>query len=193
ISRLTLVNHSNRSRRLSLTAYAEWVLGPSRHATSRFLLTHMDEKTGALFVRNPWSMDFGERTAFMDLCGSQSSWTADRREFLGDNGSLSMPDALRVSADALSSRCGAALDPCAALRCVIDIEPGESVEIIAFLGQCGSGVEASELVERYRELDLDEVLEQVKLHWKALLGITQVRTPDRAADIMLNGSLLYQT
>ena len=193
ISRLTLVNHSNRARRLSLTAYAEWVLGASRQATSRYLITHMDEKTGALFVRNPWNMDFGERTAFMDLRGRQSSWTADRREFLGDNGKLDMPDALRVGAEPLSSRCGAALDPCAALRCEIDIRPGESVELVMFLGQCESAAESSALVQRYRDLDLDQVLADVKLHWQAVLGTIQVKTPDRAMDIMLNGWLLYQT
>lgn len=193
ISRLTLVNRSSRRRRLSVTAYAEWVLGPSRQATSRFLVTHMDEKTGALFVRNPWSIEFAGRTAFMDLCGRQNSWTADRREFLGDNGSLDMPAALRGGADPLSSRCGAALDPCAALRCAIDVAPGDSVEVVVLLGQCESGSEAVALLERYRDLNLDEVLEEVKSHWKRVLGTLQVRTPDRGLDIMLNGWLLYQT
>ena len=193
ISRLSLVNHSNRSRRLSVTAYVEWVLGPSRQATSRFLLSHQDKKTGAIFVCNPWSTEFVGRTAFMDLAGGQETWTADRREFLGDNGNLQMPNALELSADPLSSRHGAALDPCAALRCVVDIEPGDAVEVVAFLGQCGSRADASALVERYRGLDLDAVLEEVKSHWKGLLDTIQVTTPDRAMDIMLNGWLLYQT
>ena len=53
--------------------------------------------------------------------------------------------------------------------------------------------EARELVTRYRDADLDAVLSQVKSHWQALLGAVQVKTPDRAMDIMLNGWLLYQT
>ena len=35
ISRLTLTNHSTRSRTLSVTAYVEWVLGPSRAAAAQ--------------------------------------------------------------------------------------------------------------------------------------------------------------
>lgn len=193
ISRLTLVNHSGRRRRLSLTAYVEWVLGASRSTSARFLISHMDDATGAMFARNPWSLDFGRRTAFADLRGRQTSWTADRREFLGDNGELSMPGALLAGAEALSGRCGAALDPCSALRCVVELEPGESVEIVSFLGQCGSADEASALLARYRDIDLDEVLDGVMSYWKRMLGTIQVKTPDRAMDILLNGWLLYQT
>ena len=36
ISRLTIENHSGRSRRLSVTAYVEWVLGVSRSASAPF-------------------------------------------------------------------------------------------------------------------------------------------------------------
>jgi cyclic beta-1,2-glucan synthetase len=192
ISRLTLVNHSDRRRKLSMTSYAEWVLGSVRSASAPFLITRIDPTTGALFACSPWSMGFGERVAFADLAGRQSSWTADRREFLGDNGELASPAAL-AEFTALSGRCGAALDPCAALQCVVQLDPGESMEIVSFLGQCGSDDEATALLMRYRELDLDQVLIEVKAHWQKLLGTVQVKTPDRAMDIMLNGWLLYQT
>nr|WP_317135167.1 glucoamylase family protein [Pollutimonas thiosulfatoxidans] len=192
ISRLKLTNNSGRRRKLSVTAYAEWVLGSSRSTSAPYLLTRMDEATGAMLASNPWSLEFGQRMAFMDLAGCQTSWTADRREFLGDNGQLAMPAAL-VSTEALSGRCGAALDPCAALRGVVELAPGESVEIVTFLGQCISAADASALLQRYRQMDLDQVLEQVKAHWHTLLGTIQVKTPDRAMDLMLNGWLLYQT
>lgn len=193
ISRLTLVNHSDRRRTLSLTTYTEWVLGASRSTSARFLITRLDDASGAIFATNPSSLDFGQRTAFADLAGDQTSWTADRREFLGDNGDLRTPSALRADADPLSGRCGAALDPCAALRCMVELEPGESVEIVSFLGQSGTPSKARALLERYRDIDLDQVLDDVKTHWETLLGTVQVKTPDRAMDIMLNGWLLYQT
>ena len=39
ISRLTIQNQSGRSRRLSITAYVEWVLGASRTASAPFVVS----------------------------------------------------------------------------------------------------------------------------------------------------------
>jgi cyclic beta-1,2-glucan synthetase len=66
ISRLTLRNVSGRSRRLSVTAYAEWVLGTTRGASGPFIATEIDAATGAMFARNPWSIAFPGRVAFAD-------------------------------------------------------------------------------------------------------------------------------
>ncbi len=48
-------------------------------------------------------------------------------------------------------------------------------------------------VTRYRGADVDELLGAVREHWEELTGHVQVKTPDRAFDIMMNGWLLYQT
>ena len=88
ISRLTLTNQSGRRRRLSITAYVEWVLGASRAATAPFVVTEIDPETHAMLARNHWSTDFSGRVAFADLGGRQQSWTGDRREFLGRHGTL---------------------------------------------------------------------------------------------------------
>jgi Cellobiose phosphorylase len=85
------------------------------------------------------------------------------------------------------------MDPCAALQTRVELAAGESIEIIAFIGQCPSADAARALVERYRQTDLDAVLLEVTEHWRSALGAVQVKTPDRAMDIMLNGWLLYQT
>ena len=191
ISRLTLHNRSGRPRRLSVTGYAEWVLGTSRSAGAPFLTTQIDAATGAMLACNPWSVAFAGRVAFADLDGA-GSFTADRTEFLGRLGAVSAPAALLRDLP-LSGAYGAGLDPCAALQRVVDLAPGESVEVVFLLGQCESAAAARDLVVRYRQADLDAVLAEVKSHWRGLLGAVQVRTPDRAMDIMLNGWLLYQT
>jgi len=191
ISRLRLRNLSGRRRRLSVTTYAEWVLGTSRGASAPRVLTEIDRATGALFARNPWAMNFGSRIAFADLRGEQSAWTADRTEFLGRNGTLAAPAALARDIP-LSGATGAGLDPCAALQRVIELEPDESIEVVAFLGQCETAEDAHALIARYRSADLDAVYDEVVDHWQTLPGTIQVRTPDRAMDIMLNGWLLYQ-
>jgi len=192
ISRLTLRNRSGVPRRLAVTAYAEWVLGTSRGACGPFISTEVDAGTGALLACNAWSTAFGGCVAFADLGGTQTSCTADRGEFLGRQGGPDAPAALEHG-HALSGRSGAGLDPCAALQRVVELGAGESVEVVFFLGQCESAAAARELIARMRRADLDAVLAQVTGHWRHTLGAVQVKTPDRAMDILLNGWLLYQT
>ncbi|MDE2465485.1 MAG: glycosyl transferase [Alphaproteobacteria bacterium] len=192
ISRLTLRNTSGRSRRLRVTSYVEWVLGKFRSASAPFIITQIDSKTGALLARNPWSIGFSGCVGFADLGGQQSTWTADRSEFLGFGGDMAAPAAL-TGKNALSGKTGAGLDPCAALQTMVEIGAGESVKIFSFLGQCASEIEAAALVRRYRDADLDAVLTEVTDYWHGVLGAVQVETPDRTMNIMLNGWLLYQT
>ena len=192
ISRLVLTNRSSRARRLSFTAYVEWVLGSARSTALPFVSTEIDAATGAIFARNPWSSSFGSRVAFADLCGDQTSWTCDRREFIGRNGTLAEPAALRV-VDALSKTVGAGLDPCAAVSATIELSPGKSIEVVFMLGEAENEEAARDLVTRYRAADLDAVEANVERQWDEILGSIVVKTPDRSLDVMLNGWLLYQT
>ncbi|MDA5548136.1 glycosyl transferase [Yersinia massiliensis] len=192
ISRLTLHNKSDKPRRISVTAYAEWVLATSRGATGPFIITEMDELTGAMLARNPWSMAFPGRISFADLNGRQQCWTANRSEFLGYYGNSSEPAAL-VAGIPLSGSTGAGVDPCSALQQTIELAAGEQIEVVWFIGQCASVSEAQALITRYRAADLDAVLSEVIDYWRTLLETVQVKTPDRQMDIMLNGWLLYQT
>jgi len=192
ISRLTLTNHSAQTRRLSVTGYAEFVLGTQRGATAPFITTCIDPQTGAMFARNKWGMAFPGRVAFADLAGRQTSWTADRTEFIGRNCSLNAPSAL-TTRDRLSGNTGAGFDPCSALQTEIELAAGQSVEIVWLLGQAVSDEAARILIEQYRVADLDTVFADVTSYWQSVLGKVQVKTPDRAMDIMLNGWLLYQT
>ncbi len=192
ISRLTIRNISGRSRRLSITAYAEWVLGLSRSASAPTVVTDLDPVTGAIFARNPWNSAQGSRVAFADLGGRQTAWTADRREFIGRNGTLDNPAAL-AAATVLERAAGAGLDPCAVLQTTVELAAGGATEIVFFLGQADNAGEAQGLIARYREADLNAVYRDVIQYWDEVLGTVQVTTPDRSMDIMLNGWLLYQT
>jgi len=191
ISRLTIRNTSGRPRRLSVTAYVEWVLGPSRSVSAFSIVTELDGETGAMLARNPWNMAFGARVAFVDLGGRQTAWTGDRREFLGRNGTLDNPAALAGDAP-LSGRVGAGLDPCGALHAPVALEPGGTAEIVFFIGEAATAADARSLIARYRAADLDAVLREVVGYWDGMLGTVQVKTPDRSMDILLNRWLLYQ-
>ncbi len=192
VSRLTIENHSSRSKRLSVTAYVEWVLGASRSVSAPFVITEVDTETGAMLARNPWNGEFGGRVAFADLGGRQTAWTGDRTEFLGRNGTLDHPLSLERG-DRLSGKIGAGLDPCGALQTTVELRAGSRAEIVFFLGEAATTEEARALIARYRATDLDGTLRTVMEHWDDVLGAVQVTTPDRAMNIMLNRWLLYQT
>ncbi len=192
ISRLTVTNHSQRPRRLSITTYVEWVLGTSRGASGPFIVTTIDPDTRALFARNPWSIEFGNRVAFTDLSGRQTSWTGDRKAFIGRNGTLDHPLAL-TSAAALPNTVGAGMDPCGALRARLVLQPNASDEVVFLLGQAASQADAQALLVKYRTADLSAALTAVTQLWDETLGGVQVKTPDRSMDILLNRWLLYQT
>jgi cyclic beta-1,2-glucan synthetase len=192
ISRLKIKNASGRRRRLSITGYVEWVLGPSRAACAPHVVTEIDPETGALLARNPWRMEFGSRVAFADMAGRQISWSGDRTEFIGRNGSFAFPAAL-ATRNPLSNRVGAGLDPCGVLQTAVEIPANREVEVIFLLGEAATRAEAGSLVERYRTANLDQVFRDVAEYWDQTLGAVQVRTPDRAMDILLNRWLLYQT
>jgi len=192
ISRLILQNDSGRSRRLSVTAYAEWVLGSSRSASAPYIITEVDSQTGALLARSAWGGEFGGRIAFSDLAGRQTSWTGDRSEFLGRNGTPERPAALDRGVP-LSGKVGAGLDPCAALQTSLELPPGARAEIVWFLGQTENREHVRELLGRYCAADLNGILRDVTDRWDDLLGAVQVTTPERAMDVLLNRWLLYQT
>ena len=192
ISRLRLRNLTSRRRRLSVTAYVEWVLGTTRAVSPMQIVTELDAETGAVFARNPWNVDFGDRVAFADLGPGEVMMTGDRAEFLGRHGSVDDPAALRV-AGKLSGAVGAGYDPCAAIQRPIVLEPGEEAEVVFLLGQGKDSDEASSLVQRYRQTDPEQVRLDVATHWDDILGTIRVKTPDRSFDLMVNQWLLYQT
>ena len=192
LSRLVIENLSGRRRRISVTAYVEWVLGASRSAAASHVITERDGHSGALLARNPWNTEFAGRVAFLDLAGAQTSWTCDRTEFLGRNGSVEQPLAL-LRGGKLEGRAGAGIDPCGALQTVLELRPGERATIVCLLGEAGSAEEAATLVRAYRNVDPEALLQEIRTRWDDVLGTVQVRTPDRPLDLLLNRWLLYQT
>jgi cyclic beta-1,2-glucan synthetase len=192
ISRLTLRNDSSSARRISVTAYVEWILGSSRSANAPYVVTELDQKSSAILARSLWSGEFGGRVSFADLGGRQTAFTCDRTEFLGRNGSPEHPVALEDGAT-LGRKSGAGLDPCAALQAVVELKPGAVVELRFLLGQSENREQAIALLTRYRTQDLQKTLGEVTRQWDDILGAVQVSTPDPAMDLMLNRWLLYQT
>jgi cyclic beta-1,2-glucan glucanotransferase len=192
ISRLRVANVGAQPRRLSLTHFADWALGQSRDAAAPCLITEVDPETRAFHVSNPCNGDAPGQVAFLDMNGLQQSWTGDRREFLGRNGSRQAPAAL-LRDEPLSGRLGVGFDPCGAQQAEIVLAPGEERDIFLFLGWGANATEARALLSRYREADIDAAFAEVGKFWNETLETLQVETPDPEMDILVNRWLLYQT
>jgi cyclic beta-1,2-glucan synthetase len=188
---LKLRNLSGRSRRISVTGYWEWVLGDQRPKNLLHVQTEVDHKSGALLVRNFYNSDFSEGVAFVDVTDAVRTFTGDRKEFLGRNGSMSDPAALKR--EHLSGKAGAGLDPCGVLQVTIDLPDGEEREIRFCLGAGRDLAHAQSLIERSREAGAAQAaLEAVWRYWKQTLSAVRVETPDASVNLMANGWLLYQ-
>jgi cyclic beta-1,2-glucan synthetase len=192
ISVLTIENRSGRPRRLSVTAYAEWVLGTSRGDSSPRIVTALHPETGAILARNPWNTEFSGRVAFLDLGGRQTAWTADRTEFLGRNGAPDRPAGLDRGHRLLGA-VGAGMDPCAALQTSFELADGARTWVIVLLGEAAEADGVADLIRRGRAPDHEVTLRALATLWDDVQGALQVRTPDRSMDIMLNRWLIYQT
>jgi cyclic beta-1,2-glucan synthetase len=191
IAVLKLRNISQRPRRVSVTGYWEWVLGDTRQRNMLHVQTEVDAETGALLARNFYNADFSESVVFADVDGQTKSLTGDRSEFLGRNGTLSNPAALKRAS--LSGKIGAGLDPCGAIQVPCDLPAGSEREIGFRLGAGRSLEEVRELIRRFRGTEVcRKALGPVREYWKQILNNVHVETPDPSVDLMVNGWLLYQ-
>lgn len=191
-ARIKITNNSGRPRVLSATGYWEWVLGEVRSKSLMHVSTDLDSVTGAIFARNPYSPEFADRVAFVDCSESNRTFTCDRSEFLGRNGSPSDP--LAMHRTKLSNRGGAGLDPCTAIQTHFSLENGEEKTVMFTLGAAHNEEEARSLILKSKGLDNSyRALEEVWHYWSQTLGAVHVETPDPAVNFLANGWLIYQT
>lgn len=190
-SLLKLRNLSGRVRRLSVTGYVEWVLGDLQARTRMHVVSEVDVASGVLIARNPYNTEFEGRVAFFDVDAESRSYTADRAEFLGRNGHMGAPAALRHAH--LSGRTGVGLDPCAAIQVPVTLAPMEAFETTFRLGAAVDHDAAIRLAERNKgAAAAHAALTAVRKHWVQTLGALQVETPEPEVDLLVNGWLPYQ-
>ena len=188
---LAIRNDGTEPRKLTVTYFIEWVLGTLRENASARVECALDTETGAVIARNIWENDFSGQLAFVASNIRPRSFTCDRCEFLGWNGSVSQPMGL-VSSD-LDGTVGVLDDPCTALMVEVTVAPAQSAEVVFVLGQAATSEEVRRLVRQYTEPKCAQnSLEVVSEQWDQVLSAVTVRTPDAAFDLMMNRWLLYQ-
>ena len=191
ISVLTLRNDSKARKKLTLTWYLEWVLGVTRELTQYQIRTSFDEATQSMFARNYFDAQFAETVAFASISERVAYYTADRREFLGRNGTISSPAGLERAG--LSGAIGATIDPCCALQASVTIEPGESRDIVMLLGAAEGEDAVREIIARHRPVAAANTAVDANMKsWQHRLDTIKIKTPEPTFDLMVNRWSLYQ-
>lgn len=191
IIRLRLRNLEARTRRVTATYYAEWLLGARQSTARAFVVCDYDPASHSLLARNPWNPDFAERTAFLTSSLPPHSLTADRQDFVGRDGDLTAPAGL-MRWD-LGGRVGRGGEPCAAFQVYLEIGAGKDAEVVFVLGQGDDRAHAQQLAQRWRDPSVaHSAFEALASYWNRQLGAVQVKTPDPAFDLMVNRWLPYQ-
>ncbi len=192
VIQLKLHNASDRTRRINVTYFAEWVLGTSHENTAPYIVPEFASQLFALLARNTYNQDFSERVAFLASTREPHGVTADRAEFFGSHGSYAFPAALdRVG---LTPRVQAGVDPCAAMQVLLWLQPGETKEVTFLLGQGNDRADAERIIAHYKNFEnIERAWDGLTGFWDTILTQTQVDTPDQAMDLLLNRWLLYQS
>ena len=190
LSLLRVSNTSGRARRIAVTSFVEWVVGSLREHTQHQVHTSFSTDTGAIFAQNFFDPQFASHVAFCAMSERVVEYTGNRREFIGRNGNVSAPAGLDRS---LSGTTGVGIDPCAALRCVLDLAPGETRALVVILGAVEGTEAAHRAVSENRVVRrAEEVLRTSIDRWHERLSVIEVETPEPAFDVMLNRWCLYQ-
>ena len=193
--RIRLHNRGHRSLHLRAVAMLEWLMGAQRSDRSTLHTALHRQRlpeqtlTALMCTQRESAAGFGNGTAFLaraGAAGQDEDWTCDRREMFDARGRMVLPDHL-------GRRSGSGLDPCAALSSNWVLGAGDVIECTYLIGYAASPAAAKELATLAAVKAPAQRLDEVQDRWDALLGTTQVATPDPLFDALVNRWLLYQT
>lgn len=207
IFQLKLTNHSDETRELDVTSYAEWLLGfaPDEHREFHklFIETSADVARSVVYARKClWGFadDKGRHnnvdwpyTAFMAVSEPLKSFDCDKESFIGLYNNDDKPQAMRDSH--LAGRKGRFTDAIAALQVAVTLEPGETKTVVFTLGAAADSDESpTTLISRYTGVEQStQALQEVHAFWSRFTDGEKVETPDEALNFMTNYWLKYQS
>jgi cyclic beta-1,2-glucan synthetase len=203
IRRVTLTNHSERPRHLTLTSYGEIVLAPQaadrRHPAFNKLFMeseYLPALNGLLFRRRPRSAE--EEPVYLahllvveqgqEITGAHEG---DRARFLGRGHTVRSPVAMSGDGK-LSGATGATLDPIMALGQEIELAPYAKTQVAYLTLAASSRQEALDLARRYQEWSaINWAFDQARSHSEMELRKLGLTTTEVESIQQLLSVILY--
>ncbi len=202
LRRILITNRSRTRRTIDVTSYAEVVLAPSAAEalhpafSNLFVQTEIIEPRRAILcTRRPRSLDESAPWMFhlMAVHGADIgdiSYETDRMQFIGRGNTVAAPQAMNGSA--LAGGQGSVLDPIAAIRYRITLDPDESatIDMVSGIGETRDA--ALSLVEKYQDRRIaDRVLELAWTHAQVVLRQINATEADAQLYGCLASSVIY--
>lgn len=203
VRRIQIRNESDERRNISLTTYAEIVLAPpatdSAHPAFNKLFIETEivkESQAILCMRKP--REPGDPTTWIfhqmiehEPGRGEISYETDRLQFIGRGRTTRDPQALQDNA-ALSGSAGPVLDPVAAIRYSIALDPGETsiVDLIVGISDTREGCER--LIERCQNKEFtNRVIAAAPTYIQTILSRLHAAAADAQRYRHLAGSVIY--
>ncbi|MEO8738666.1 MAG: glucoamylase family protein [Casimicrobiaceae bacterium] len=203
LRRTRIVNRSRGRKVIELTSYAEVVLAtPAEDAmhpafSNLFVETEIARPEQAILcTRRPRSP--GEHAPWMfhlmavhGARASGVSYETDRMRFVGRGNTPAHPDAMRGSGP-LSGSAGSVLDPIAAIRVVLTLEPDQTATVDLVYGVADTRPAAMSLISKYQDTRLaDRVFELAWTHAQVLLRQINATETDARLYARLANSIVF--
>ena len=201
--RIRVTNRAGTRNIVDITSYAEIVLAPpaadSAHPAFSKLFVETEIVGGhraILCHRRPRDADEPAPWMFHLLAlhppaTGEMSCETDRLQFIGRGRSTADPQALHGDAT-LSGSAGPVLDPIAAIRCRVALDPGETATIDLISGIGDTREACVGLAGRYQDGKLaDRIIAAAPASSRAILNALRIAATDAQRYARLAGSVLY--
>ena len=202
LRRVRVTNHSSARLALALTSYAELVLAPAAADAAHpafeklFVETEILRDLQAIVCTRRARAPEDPTPSWFHLVGTEQSpadpvsYETDRARFIGRGRGPADPQALD-DALALSGSAGPVLDPVAAIRCGVALEPGESTTVDLISGVSDTRQGCDELIRKYRDRRVaDLLIDAATAHAQAVLDQLQASAEDARCYADLAGAVL---
>jgi len=126
------------------------------------------------------------RHSFLGIVGANvEGFDTDRDAFLGPYRSYSNP--LVVENGKCTNSISSGDNGCGALQVNVELEPGESKEVLVVMGVGKSAEQGKQTIKAYSDLSkAKQELKKLQNHWHSRLEAMRVETPDQEFNTMMN-------